>query len=244
MHVLLPPSEGKRAGGSGPPLRLDALPFPDLTAVRERIVDALALVSADPEAARPVLRVPPTVLDEVAANTAVRTAPTLAALDRYDGVLYRALSAPALSPAERARADGRLLIASALFGVVAADSEVPAYRLSAGATLPGVGGIAAAWRPWVAGALAALPGLLVDLRSAAYAGFGSPPGTVTVRMVRQGPGGLVTAIGHDNKAAKGALARLLATTRARVEDAADLVRLLRRAGWTANHTGDVIEVHA
>ena len=46
--VLLPPSETKRAGGDGPPLRLDALSFPALRPVRAALVDELVALAADP----------------------------------------------------------------------------------------------------------------------------------------------------------------------------------------------------
>lgn len=41
MLVLLPPSEGKTAPENGPPLDLEQLAFPELTARRERLFDNL-----------------------------------------------------------------------------------------------------------------------------------------------------------------------------------------------------------
>jgi cytoplasmic iron level regulating protein YaaA (DUF328/UPF0246 family) len=52
---------------------------------------------------------------------------------------------------------------------------VPVYRLSAGSRLPGLGSLSGLWRPALADALdlvlEAQPGVVVDLRSSAYAGL-------------------------------------------------------------------------
>jgi len=52
--VLLPPSETKRAGGDGPPLRLESLSFPALLPLRAALVDELMTLAADPPACRRV----------------------------------------------------------------------------------------------------------------------------------------------------------------------------------------------
>src|SRR5690349_17450945 len=53
--VLLPPSETKRAGGDGSPLRLDALNFPALNAVRDALADELVTLAADAASCRRAL---------------------------------------------------------------------------------------------------------------------------------------------------------------------------------------------
>ncbi len=55
MIVLLPPSETKREGGNGAPLRLDELATPSLNPVREALVDGLIALAADPGACRKAL---------------------------------------------------------------------------------------------------------------------------------------------------------------------------------------------
>jgi len=51
--VLLPPSESKAPPAArGKPLDLAVLSFPALTATRERVLDAVAAVSAGPDAVR------------------------------------------------------------------------------------------------------------------------------------------------------------------------------------------------
>ena len=157
---------------------------------------------------------------------AVRTSPTLPAIERYTGVLYDALDVRTLTRAQRGRAGRRLAVGSALFGVVRADDPIPAYRLSAGSSLPGLPSLRALWRPVLAPALAADGGLVVDLRSGAYADLAPVPGAVTVQVLSRQPDGSRVVVSHFNKAHKGRLARLLATTTGEPDG---VVRLRARA---------------
>ena len=203
--VLLPPSEGKATGGRGAPLDLARLSHPALNPVRERLLDALQTAAVrDPEGLRRALACPGS---EVAHDRALRTSPTLPALERYTGVVYEALSYASLSPAGRRRANASLRVASALFGLLSPRDPVPAYRLSGGTSLPGVGSLAAAWRPLLEPELAAHR-LVVDLRSGPYAALARVPGAVAVRVLRE-TGGRRTVVSHDNKHTKGLLARVL-----------------------------------
>ena len=237
MLVLLPPSETKHPGGDGDPLDLAALSAPELTGVRTELVEALVELAGDVPASRAALGVSDKQDDEIARNAALWTAPTLPAIERYTGVLYDALDVGSLTRARRARADARLAVGSALFGLVRADDRIPAYRLSAGSTLPGLPTLRALWRPALSPVLAALPGLVVDLRSGSYAALAPVPGAVTVQVLSERPDGTRSVVSHFNKATKGRLARLLATTTAEPEDVVGLRRLLRRAGLHVEHDG-------
>ncbi|HEU0257101.1 MAG TPA: peroxide stress protein YaaA, partial [Microbacteriaceae bacterium] len=91
MLVLLPPAETKRAGGTGPALRLDRLAWPEaLGAARRQALDALVALANDEEASRRALHLGPRGAGEVRKNRDLLTAATMPALQRYDGVLYRA----------------------------------------------------------------------------------------------------------------------------------------------------------
>jgi cytoplasmic iron level regulating protein YaaA (DUF328/UPF0246 family) len=237
VFILLPPSESKASGGHLPPLRLDGLLFPHLRAARERMLAALAAISGDLPAARSALGVGAAQDREIADNVQLATAPTMPALHRYTGVLYEAVDVPRMTAAERARADARVLITSALFGVLGAADAIPAYRLSAQARLPGMGSVAAVWRAPLTPLLAGLPGPVVDLRSGAYAAFAPVPGAVTVRVVSTRPDGSRAVVSHFNKATKGRLARLLATSRAEPRGVTDVARVARRAGMTVERIG-------
>ena len=222
MLLLLPPSEGKAAGGRGAPLDLRRLSHPALTPVRERLVTALQSAAVeDPLRLQQALGCS---ADEVAKDAVLTTSATLPVLRRYTGVVYEALSYSTLSAAGRRRANGSLRVASALFGLLSPTDRIPAYRLSGGTSLPGVGSLAAAWRPLLEPELAGSRGLVVDLRSGPYGALARVPSAVQVRVLRDSDGAR-TVVSHDNKHTKGLLARALCETGARsVADVAQVGR--------------------
>ncbi len=240
MIVLLPPSETKRGGGDGPPLRLEELANPGLGALRAALVGELVDLAADPPACRSALGVSPSQDAEIERNAALRTAPTLPALRRYTGVLYDALDVDSLRGAEAKRARARLAIGSALFGLLRADDQVPAYRLSATSKLPAKPTLAARWKPLLEPLLAELAAqdLIVDLRSGSYVALGPTSGAIHVKVLAEHPDGRRTVVTHFNKAYKGRLARILATTRAEPTDAAAVAAVARRAGMQVERSGN------
>jgi hypothetical protein len=229
--ILLPPSETKSDGGDGPPLELDRVSFPELNGARKELADDLVALAADLPASRSALGVSARQDGEIARNAVLWSAPTAPALRRYTGVLYDALDYPSLRGTAGARAASRLAVGSALFGLVRAFDPVPAYRLSAGSTLPGRPGLQGFWRPLLEPVLHGVDDLVVDLRSGAYAALCRVPGAVTVNVLNERPDGSRTVVSHFNKAHKGQVARLLASTKAEPSEARDVVRLLRRAGF-------------
>jgi hypothetical protein len=242
--VLLPPSETKRVGGDGPPLRLDALGSPELGAVRAELVDELIALSADRPASRKALGISASQDAEIDRNAALRSAPTLPAINRYTGVLYDALDIESLRGATASRARARLAVGSALFGLLRADDAVPAYRLSAGSKLPGRATLAARWRPVLEPVLAGLARdeLIVDLRSGSYAALGRLPGVVEVDVLAEHSDGRRTVVSHFNKAHKGKLARALASSRSEPTDAAGVATIARRAGLRVERRGNELVV--
>ena len=225
MLVLLPPSEGKADGGDGPPLDLAALSFPALTPVRTKLVSRLeGLARKRPEVLRVALGLSQKQADEVARDALLRSAPTLPAVSRYTGIVYDNLSYATLRGPAKRRADSSLVVASALFGLLRPTDLIPAYRLSGATTLPGLGGLAPVWRTALECELSAVRGLVVDLRSGAYAALARVPGSVEVRVLREAAGKR-TVVSHDNKWTKGRLARALCEHGARtVADVADVGR--------------------
>jgi len=236
MLILLPPSETKRAGGSGPALDVAGLALPELAAQREAVLAALEELSRDAAAAARVLKLGATQLGEVEVNARVRSAPTMPAIDRYTGVLYDALGAASLGGWSRRWLGAHVLIQSAHLGPVGALDLVPAYRLAASAALPGVPPLRRLWADAVTAALATrAPSVVVDLRSEAYAALGPVPASlpsVFVRVVTDGADGTARALNHFNKHAKGTLLRALAEDRPRIGSLAALRRWARAAGWT------------
>lgn len=233
MLVLLPPSETKADGGTGAPLDLERLSFPELNPVRRKLADALVELAADVPASLAALGLSERQAAEVARNAAVFGSPTLPALHRYTGVLYDALAARTLTRAQLGRAGARLAVASALFGLLRATDPIPAYRCSGDRALPGVGPLRELWRPALEPVLGELDELVVDLRSGTYAALARVPAAVTVRVVTAAG----RAVSHHNKAHKGLLARALAVAPREPATVTGLVRIAARAGLTLVRTG-------
>jgi cytoplasmic iron level regulating protein YaaA (DUF328/UPF0246 family) len=242
--VLLPPSETKRTGGDGPPLRLDELSTPELTPLRAELVDELVALAADPSACRTALGLTTKQDPEIERNAALRKAPTLPAIERYTGVLYDALDIGSLRGAAVGRARERLAVGSALFGILRADDRIPAYRLSASAKLPGQRGLSTRWRPVLEPVLEKLAAeqLIVDLRSGAYAALGRIPAAVRVQVLAEHADGRRTVVSHFNKAHKGRLARALVETRAEPKDCGGVAAVAKRAGMRVEQDGDELTV--
>ncbi len=192
LAILLPPSEGKAAGGRGAPWRPGRGVLPQLDDARAQVLAAL-----DPD------------------GTGVRAAGTRRALDRYTGVLYRELDAASLDSAARRRLTSSTLIASGLWGLVGPNDPIPDYRLKMGASLPGLGKLSTFWRPHLTAALQdrlagrVVWGLLPNEHAAAW----DPEQVavtrrITVRFVTAED----TTVSHWNKLLKGSLVRHLAAT--------------------------------
>lgn len=228
MLILLPPSETKRPGGSRHPLAVTELSLPPLTPLREVLIDALVALSADHERAMHVLKLGATQRHEIDVNARLRTGPTMPAVDRYTGVLYDALDAASLDATGRRWIGRHVLIHSAPFGPVGAMDRIPAYRLGASTSIPGIPSLRRLWADAVTVALAeASSSFVLDLRSEAYAALGPVPATVPsvyVRVVSESADGVARALNHFNKHAKGELVRRLAQERPRVASLAGLRR--------------------
>lgn len=217
MLIVLPPSETKAPGGSGPALDLEGLSFPTLTPVRSALIDELSGLEVTDAMA--VLGISEKLRPEAEANRELRTSPTMPALHRYTGVLFDALSAPTLPEL----AWDRLAVGSALFGVVRAGDLIPRYRLSGGTKLD-ERTMRSRWGRLITEALAE-EDFVVDLRSGAYQQLGKVPGAVTVRVEKDGK-----VVSHFNKHYKGELARVLASAPVSAASAADVVDIARAAG--------------
>jgi cytoplasmic iron level regulating protein YaaA (DUF328/UPF0246 family) len=225
MLILVPSSEGKRAPERGGPLALETLAFPELTAHRAALLDALIGTSGRPDA-RERFGVGPSLEAELERNRFIRTLPTAPALELYDGVLHRALDAHSLSGPARRRADASLLLGSALFGLLHPDDPIPPYRLPVGARLLGLPRLVTFWRERLSAVIAtasADDGVILDLRAASYRALApsDPDRTVLLRLAPEVAGGNVAL-----KRARGLAARRLLeapTEPASIEGLAELL---------------------
>ncbi|GGW30624.1 peroxide stress protein YaaA [Streptomyces xantholiticus] len=244
MLVLLPPSEGKAASGRGAPLKPESLSLPGLADARAAVLDELVeLCAADEAKAQQVLGLSEGLRGEIAKNAELRTAGTRPAGEIYTGVLYDALGLATLDPASRRRARQSLLVFSGLWGAVRVGDRIPSYRCSMGVKLPGLGALGAYWRGPMESVLpeAAGGGLVLDLRSSAYAAAWKPKGevadrTATVRVLHSQIDGSTgvekrSVVSHFNKATKGRIVRRLLEAGAAPKTPAALVEALRDLGY-------------
>jgi len=207
MLVLLPPSEGKAHPEGGEKLDLDSLVFAEeLGEQREQLLDAF--------------------------DSELRVAPAGAAAEVYTGVLFGRLKLPKLGK----RARGRVLIASALWGLVRPDDRIPYYRFPPKTKLKGIGAPAAYWRPALAEAMPDREGeLIVDMRSGAYSSFWKPK-RATLLAVRAftEQDGERRVVSHMAKAVRGDVARVLLQAKQVPEDPDGAAALARDAGFTVD----------
>lgn len=230
MKILLPPSETKHPGGTGAPLALSSLALPSLHAHRSATLEALIDLAADEATAARVLKLSARQLGDIDHNRMLRTAPTMPAVDRYTGVLFDALDASTLSKASRRWLGEHVWIHSAPLGPIGALDALPAYRLSAGTSVPGLPALRRHWADATSSAIAGSePAFVLDLRSEAYVALGPVPASVPSAYVR-----VVTehgrALNHFNKKSKGLLVRALAEDRPRVQSQRGLLNWADKRG--------------
>ncbi|GAA2114782.1 peroxide stress protein YaaA [Kitasatospora saccharophila] len=240
MLVLLPPSEGKAAPEAGVPVELAGLSLPGLAAARGRVLAALVeLCAGDEERAAGVLGLSKGLRGEVAKNAGLLSAGARPAGEVYTGVLFDNLGLAKLDEAAYARAERSLLVFSGLWGAVRIGDRIPPYRCSMGVKLPPLGALGAYWRGELDAVLPGVAdGLVLDLRSSAYAAAWKPAGpvagrTVTVRVLQERLVDGVpkrSVVSHFNKATKGRLVRDLLAAGLEPAAPGELVDALEQLG--------------
>jgi cytoplasmic iron level regulating protein YaaA (DUF328/UPF0246 family) len=240
--VLLPPSEGKAAPGAGEPVDLDALVFAaELGELRAGLLDALAGLAGVPEAkALKQLAISKGQAGEIAVDAALREAPAAPAAEVYSGVLYDRLRLAELP----AKARRRVLIASALWGVVRPEDRIPYYRFSAKARLDGIGAPAAHWREALAAALPDKAGeLIVDMRSGAYSAAWKPKQATLLGVRAFGEsGGKRKPVTHMAKAVRGEVARALLQAKKASANPEAAAAIATDAGFKVELNGSNLDV--
>jgi cytoplasmic iron level regulating protein YaaA (DUF328/UPF0246 family) len=213
--ILLPPSEGKAWPDAGEPVDLDSLVYADdLGQKRAQLLDAF-----DP---------------------GLREAPAARASEVYAGVLFGRLELSKLS----ARARKRVLIASALWGVVRPDDRIPFYKFPPKTRLKGFEAPNAYWRPALAEALPDVEGdLVVDMRSGSYVSAWKPK-RATLLPVRAFTevGGERKAVSHMAKAVRGDVARVLLMAKKVPRDPEAAAAIVEAAGFTVELSGGRLDV--
>lgn len=236
--ILLPPSEGKTTPEKGQKLSLTALIARSLTKDRQAAVDALVSLCSGPTSkALTALSLSSSQVDEIARNAALKISPTADAIEVYTGVLYDAIDLTSLGAKARRKLNATVAIQSALFGVVMADDQIPAYRLSADSTLPKFGSMAKWWSSRLDAAMQALIGSspVLDLRSGAYAAMWKPMGDIAqqvlvAKVLLEERKGVRKVVSHHNKATKGRLVRALSMQSGQAKSPESLAAACEKAG--------------
>ena len=185
--ILIPPSEGKRAGGDGAPIEASA-----------QTREVLRRYGRARDHA-PLLGVRGAALEKaLETNRRVLSAPTMPAVERYTGVLYEALDYPSMSERARAFCDANVRIVSALFGLLAPRDSIPDYKLKIEKL--------ESWKTWKPVNSKAVEGaFVIDLLPKAHARAVHYDEGIRVEFI--GPQG--KALGHFGKHIKGRFVRWL-----------------------------------
>lgn len=195
MYILLPPSEGKSAAVGTKSFR--AL-CPDRVSDVEPIIEYLRQLSPAQQRTLYGLKSDEKALEAHRQNLSALEAPCIKALARYTGVVYDHLDFGSLPSATAARK--RILIVSALFGLVDGATPLPPYKLSMTPRL------VQHWRERNSRRLAALAKgkPVLNLLSQTYARAVDYPALITVDFRVAGG---QKAAGHFGKAIKGRFVR-------------------------------------
>jgi cytoplasmic iron level regulating protein YaaA (DUF328/UPF0246 family) len=173
MLILLPPSEKKKAATSPEKFDLSSLTFAaELSALRSQTT---------------------------AGSDSSKTSP---AIEIYNGVLYQGLGWNSLSATQKKRANSRILIVSALFGLVKPLDQIFQYKIKIDSKL---------WRAAIAAVSTKFVSeLVIDCRSSTYKSVWTinPENTVEVRVFKIN-GTERSVITHMSKKYRGELTRHL-----------------------------------
>lgn len=148
LFILLPPSEGKSEGGAGRWRETSGTFGRRLGRHRGGVLDALGRTTLTEAklGARGALYERATAANAAAAQRRTRARP---AWQRYTGVVWEHLRPHDLDDEQRAR----VLVPSALLGLLTGIDPVPDHRLKFDATLDGIGRLDRFWRPLLTSAV-------------------------------------------------------------------------------------------
>jgi uncharacterized protein len=246
MLILLPPSEGKAMPGRGEPVDLGSLAFAErLGPLRDELLDALERLGSKPVGrAVKALGISAGQAGEVELDAVLRKAPAAPAAEVYTGVLYERLDLAGLPAVARRRAGREVLISSALWGFLRPEDRIPYYRFSAKARLKEIGPPAAWWRDALAEAMPdEADGLVIDMRSAAYAAAWKPKRAtlLSVRAFSEQAGKRKT-VSHMAKAVRGDVARALLLAKKPPADPAAAAAIVAAAGFEVELAPGTLDV--
>lgn len=217
--ILLPPSEGKTDAKGKAKLKLSELSFPELSAKREVLLEALVKLANGPKAkALATLELSAKQEFEIERDQKLLSAPASAAWSVYTGVLYDAIGIDSLSSSAMKKFESSSFVVSALFGLINVSDKIPAYRFSGDTALPKIGSLTKFWSDSISNLIEDSDDFIVDLRSGNYVKLGPIPKpiadqVVVPRVMQKMPSGKPKVVSHSNKATKGKLVRAFANSK-------------------------------
>jgi uncharacterized protein len=136
MVILFSPSEGKREGGSLPPINQQSFIFPELFSKRLNVIEQYqSLTQQGSDEVLYELFGIKDVKEYERFKQIVSTAPTMKAIERYDGVAYEYLAYLQLTSQAQTYIDTHTIIFSNLFGPIRGGDLIFDYKLKQGSPI-------------------------------------------------------------------------------------------------------------
>lgn len=205
MMILFAPSEGKREGGTHPPLNRESYLFPELYKKRIEVLERYETLVREggDERLADLFGIKNTKEFERYKNP-LRSAQTMKAIERYDGVAYDYLNYQSLERDAQRYLDDHLILFSNLFGPIRASDPLPDYKLKQGSLIEAL----APEKHYKEHFSAALDDYIgdqevLDLRAGFYDKFYIPKNkTTTLKFLKEGK-----VVSHWAKAYRGVVLR-------------------------------------
>ncbi len=216
MKILFAPSEGKLSGGIFPPLSKASLIFPELYSKRITISNRYEQVVSEGNFETLVSLFGIKDSKEFDRyKISFNHAPTMKAIERYDGVAYDYLNYSSLTNEAQEYVDKNTIIFSNLFGPIGAGDFIPDYKLKQGSSIEEL----APEKYYKENFTDAIDEILdngdvLDLRAGFYDKFYIPKKAVTtLKFLKEGK-----VVSHWAKAYRGIVLRAVATNQVRSID--------------------------
>lgn len=191
---------------------------------------------------------------ELVEDKSIFQAPTMMAIDRYNGTLYGALHGRGLkgtpnefahlSEAAMQRAKEIVLIQSALFGLIPATALIPNYKFSATPKLKTI------WADPHQAVFRRLTGPVIDMRSKQYVALAPIPEDIEsyyLEVMLEAADGTRTSMNHFNKKSKGELLHAVLNAKDLPKTIPDIRKIAKKAGFGLEQVGSeltLIVAHA
>jgi uncharacterized protein len=205
MIILFSPSEGKRPGGTLAPMEEQSLLFPELYAKRLEVIKQYEKVihEGDDDVLYELFGIKDSK-EYARYRHALLSAPTMKAIQRYEGVAYEYLAYEELTPEQQGYIDTHTILFSNLFGPIQASNPIADYKLKQGATI-GAFVPDKHYKEHFSGVLDEMIGEdeILDLRAGYYDKFYVPKNpVVTLKFLKEGK-----VVSHWAKAYRGRVLR-------------------------------------